>query len=55
MRDSQQESGPLYLPLACENPAAPPGYGVRYWAESPDSGPGGFGFRTGLTLLFPKK
>ncbi|RWN66279.1 MAG: transporter [Mesorhizobium sp.] len=29
--------------------------GVRYWAESPDSGPDGFGFRTGITLLFPKK
>ncbi|TIL56804.1 MAG: transporter [Mesorhizobium sp.] len=29
--------------------------GVRYWAESPDSGPDGWGFRTGITLLFPKK
>ncbi len=28
--------------------------GVRYWAESPDSGPDGFGVRTGITLLFPK-
>ncbi|TGV76634.1 transporter, partial [Mesorhizobium sp. M00.F.Ca.ET.158.01.1.1] len=29
--------------------------GVRYWAESPDNGPDGFGFRTGITLLFPNK
>jgi hypothetical protein len=29
--------------------------GVRYWAESPDSGPDGFGFRTAITFLFPKK
>lgn len=28
--------------------------GVRYWAVSPDSGPDGFGFRTGIALLFPK-
>ena len=28
--------------------------GVRYWAESPDGGPEGFGFRLVLTLLFPK-
>lgn len=28
--------------------------GVRYWAESPDSGPDGWGFRTAITLLFPK-
>jgi hypothetical protein len=28
--------------------------GVRYWAESPDSGPEGFGFRGVITLLFPK-
>lgn len=29
--------------------------GVRYWAESPDRGPDGFGFRTGITFLFPRK
>jgi hypothetical protein len=29
--------------------------GVRYWAKSPDNGPDGFGVRTGMTLLFPKK
>ena len=29
--------------------------GVRYWAESPDSGPDGFGFRGVVTFLFPKK
>lgn len=28
--------------------------GVRYWAESPDSGPDGFGFRFVTTLVFPK-
>jgi hypothetical protein len=27
--------------------------GVRYWAESPDSGPDGLGFRGVITLLFP--
>jgi hypothetical protein len=30
------------------------GAGVRYWAESPDSGPEGWGARLVLTLLFPK-
>jgi hypothetical protein len=29
------------------------GAGVRYWAESPDGGPEGFGFRLTFTLLFP--
>lgn len=29
--------------------------GVRYWAESPASGPEGFGGRLGVTLLYPKK
>lgn len=29
--------------------------GVRYWAESPESGPDGWGFRTAVTFLFPKK
>lgn len=28
--------------------------GVRYWAESPDSGPSGWGFRLTVTFLFPK-
>jgi hypothetical protein len=28
--------------------------GVRYWAESPDAGPEGWGLRLGLTFLFPK-
>ncbi len=31
------------------------GGGVRYWAESPDNGPEGWGARLQLTLLFPKK
>jgi hypothetical protein len=29
--------------------------GLRYWAESPDSGPDGIGARAGVTFLFPKK
>lgn len=28
--------------------------GVRYWAESPNNGPEGFGGRVSLTFLFPK-
>lgn len=28
--------------------------GVRYWADSPENGPEGMGFRVGATLLFPK-
>jgi hypothetical protein len=28
--------------------------GLRYWAVAPDHGPEGFGFRLGLTFLFPK-
>ncbi len=28
--------------------------GVRYWAESPENGPEGWGFRLTATLLFPK-
>ncbi len=28
--------------------------GLRYWAESPDSGPEGLAFRAVVTLLFPK-
>ena len=30
------------------------GAGARYWAESPDSGPEGFGARLIITFLFPK-
>ncbi|MEI6414613.1 MAG: transporter [Pseudomonadota bacterium] len=30
------------------------GGGVRYWADSPDNGPEGLGFRLFVTLLFPK-
>jgi hypothetical protein len=30
------------------------GGGVRYWAESPDNGPEGWGARLVFTLLFPK-
>lgn len=28
--------------------------GVRYWADSPDGGPTGWGARLGVTYLFPK-
>ncbi len=28
--------------------------GVRYWAESPEAGPDGVGFRGSVTFLFPK-
>lgn len=28
--------------------------GVRYWADSPENGPEDFGFRAGITFLFPK-
>lgn len=28
--------------------------GIRYWAESPDSGPDGLGFRGVVTFLFPE-
>lgn len=31
------------------------GGGLRYWADSPDGGPEGFGARIVFTLLFPKK
>ena len=30
------------------------GGGLRYWADSPDNGPEGVGFRVVVTLLFPK-
>lgn len=29
--------------------------GVRYWMDSPDTGPHGFGGRLGMTFLFPKQ
>ncbi|KQV42792.1 hypothetical protein ASE37_20005 [Rhizobium sp. Root268] len=28
--------------------------GARYWAQSPENGPQGWGFRAGVTFLFPK-
>jgi hypothetical protein len=28
--------------------------GLRYWADSPDSGPNDFGARLGITFLFPR-
>jgi hypothetical protein len=30
------------------------GGGVRYWADGPEGGPHGWGFRLVVTLLFPK-
>ena len=29
--------------------------GVRYWIDSPDTGPHGFGGRLGMTFLFPTR
>jgi hypothetical protein len=29
--------------------------GIRYWADSPESGPEGLGFRAVVTFLFPKR
>ena len=29
--------------------------GVRYWADSPDTGPHGFGGGLGMTFLFPAR
>ena len=29
--------------------------GVRYWIDSPDTGPHGFGGRLGMTFLFPAR
>jgi hypothetical protein len=28
--------------------------GARYWADSPDNGPEGWGARAAVTFLFPK-
>ena len=28
--------------------------GLRYWAETPATGPSGWGFRFAVTLLFPE-
>ncbi len=41
------------LKLGCQ-PVSITG-GVRYWAESPDGGPEGLGFRFVFTILLPKK
>jgi hypothetical protein len=30
------------------------GVGARYWLDSPDSGPDGWGARAQVTLLFPR-
>jgi hypothetical protein len=30
------------------------GGGVRYWAESPDAGPEGWGLRLNVTFVFPR-
>jgi hypothetical protein len=30
------------------------GAGVRYWADSPDYGPEGWGARITVTLIFPR-
>jgi hypothetical protein len=30
------------------------GVGARYWADSPENGPDGWGVRAVVTFLFPK-
>jgi hypothetical protein len=40
--------------LKIEGQAVSLGAGVRYWAESPDTGPEGFGARFIVTFLFPE-
>jgi hypothetical protein len=30
------------------------GVAAKYWAEAPDDGPDGWGFRAQLTLVFPQ-
>jgi len=56
--DSEQWSVPLGLVLTkvtrIGNQALSFGGGIRYWAESPDSGPEGWAGRLVLTFMFPR-
>lgn len=55
---SRQWSAPLNLQLnkvaLWGTQSVQYGAGIRYWADSPDGTPDGFGFRLNLVLLFPK-
>lgn len=56
--NSKQWSVPLNLSLSkvtrIDSQLVSLAGGVRYWADGPDSGPHGWGFRFTATLLFPK-
>lgn len=56
--DAEEWSVPLYLMVTkvakIGNHMISFGGGVSYWADSPDSGPEGFGGRLVFTLMFPK-
>jgi len=56
--ENEQWSVPLFLMVTkvdkIGNQMVSYGGGVRYWAESPDGGPEGFGFRMVFTFMFPK-
>jgi hypothetical protein len=56
--ESESWSVPLNVTVSQLLKAGPQIYqltaGARYWLDSPDNGPEGWGFRLQLTLLFPK-
>jgi hypothetical protein len=56
--ENEQWSIPLALTasqlLKVGNQLVQVGGGIRYWAESSDNGPEGWGFRLQVTLLYPK-
>ncbi len=56
--DNQQWSVPINAVVSkvtkIGNQLVSVGGGVRYWADSPDSGANGLGLRVVVTLLFPK-
>jgi len=56
--DAEQWSVPLFLMVTkvakIGNQMVSYGGGVKYWAESPDAGPEGWGGRLVFTLMFPK-
>lgn len=55
---SEQTSLPINLNLSkVTSIAGQPvsiGAGVRYWAESPENGPDGWGARLSMTFMYPK-
>jgi hypothetical protein len=56
--ENEQWSVPLNITVAqllkAGNQLVQVGGGIRYWAESSDNGPEGWGFRLQVTLLYPK-